>query len=100
MNEVLRVLLIGIITAMFTSLLTFAISTIAYRRIFREMIKEALESHEEKWHQDSMYQYIEKEIEKHEIDCPAFQRFVAVEKAIVFLVVKAGGNPRDYGLVS
>lgn len=99
MNSFIIGILIAFTAALFTSLLTFTITTIAYRKLFKEMIYEALVSHEEKWHKDSMYHYVESEIDKHEKDCPAFQRFIAVEKAIYFLVVKAGGNPRNYGLV-
>jgi len=93
-------LLIAFISAAFTALITFTVTTIAYRKVFKEMIVESLRSHEQQWHQDSLYQYTEKVLREHELSCAAFKRFSSLEKAIVFLVGEAGGNPVDYGLMS
>jgi hypothetical protein len=99
MNGLLLGLMSAFIAALFTALLTFTITTLSNRKMFKEMVFEALKSHEDKLHQDSMYQYVKSEINEHTENCPASRRFIAVERAMIFLVSKAGGNPKDFGLI-
>lgn len=87
-------------------LFTFFVTTLAYQKAFKSMITEAIKNHKDSLHQDSIYDHVEKELVKHEERCRATSELVAVnskvdkvEKAVIWLVEKQGGNLRDLGLI-
>lgn len=88
-------LLMIIVTAAISCLITMVASMIYYPGKFQKMIDGAFQTHEEIWHKDSMYAYVEKVVEKHENNCTANQKIEKVERAVTFLYIKAGGNIKD-----
>jgi hypothetical protein len=97
----LEKVLIIIITTIISALITYFISSLINNKIFQKSIDEAIKVHEKVWHQDSMYRYVEDQIEKHINQCGAEgvkKELVSLKQALTFLVVKHEGNPRDFGL--
>ena len=97
--------IVGITTAIFSALLTFFVTTIAYKNKFealkRELaleIKAAIATHNEIKHQDSMYVFVGSEIKKHESQCNGGEKIARIEKALVYMITLTGGNPKDAGL--
>jgi len=103
-----QAILIAIVASVISGLITFTITTLAYQKFFKAMIAEGINNHEKIWHQDSMYDHVDKEISKHEIRCDAIKSIEKIEKvekkvdkmelAVFWLVKKSGGNLSEIGL--
>lgn len=74
---------VGIIVAIFSSLLTFTVTKVTSRTV---------RQHEEVFHQDSLYSYTEAEITKHRIACGASEKLKKIEKVVIAIFIKQGGN--------
>lgn len=97
--------LVAIFTSLFTALLTFFITTISYKNRFESLkkeltieVKEAISTHNAIKHQDSMYTFVETELKKHTDNCNGTTRMDKLEKALIYIIVQMGGNPKDAGL--
>lgn len=83
------------ITTVLSGLITFSSTMVWTRGSFEKGIEKAIKVHEEMWHKDSMYKYVESEFSKHKSQCPASKRFEKLEGMVKFMYIKAGGNIED-----
>lgn len=90
--------MIAIIASVFSTLVTFLVSSLSSRYLLKKMVQEEIKHHNEVFHQDSMYEYVETEIKKHETECIAHKDFDAIKRALIFLVTKQNGSPMELGL--
>lgn len=82
-------LLIGVLSAIMSSFITFFITTIAQRNSVKEMI----DNHEKIWHQDSMYEYVESQLKSHSSVCPANAGLNRMTRMIEHLLALNGVDP-------
>lgn len=85
-------IMIAIIAGVFCSMFTAIISLLMAPKLLKGMVTDAIKQHTDVWHQDSMYQYFEKEIDKHKDNCPANQDIEMIRIAVIWLVEKQGGD--------
>lgn len=96
-----KVLLL-VITAIISALITYFITSLAGNSSSKKQIKEAIENHEKLWHQDSMYKYVDIQLKEHVSSCGiegVKDELSAMRSALIFLVLKQGGNPKDFNLL-
>jgi hypothetical protein len=89
---------IAAIASAFSILLTIVLNMLLNPKAIKDVVHGVMRTHEEIWHKDSMYQYVELELKKHNEACPAPRSIRKVEKAVTFLFVKAGGELKDLDL--
>lgn len=98
-------LIIGIITgisvAVFSSLLTFFVTSISKDTLVKSKINNAVQIHKQIDHQKSIFDVVE----HHENTCtprsdlPDIKKtLLKLEIAVAFLIKQAGGDPKDYKL--
>lgn len=80
----------------FTALLTFTVTTLYDRKVFKAMLQESMVNHEKQMHQATMLSLIE----KHEENCAARNDLIPIKMALAFLVAKQpDGDPKRLGLI-
>lgn len=97
----LEKILIGVLCLIIGGLVSYFFTTILNRKIFKETVSEAITIHTKIDHKDSP----SKLIRVHESSCNARNNIEEIKKtvlvvktAVIFLVNKAGGDPRNLGL--
>lgn len=84
----MHTILTSSVVALVSVLLTFTFTTLASR----STIEKAVKTHVEILHQDSLYQYVETELHKHKADCVASNKIEKIEKIVLAIYVRQGGN--------
>jgi len=82
----------GVIVAIVSALLTFTVTTLSMRGSVRTETEAAVNNHVAILHQDSLYEYVESAISKHKLDCGAAKKLEKIEKVVLAIYVKQGGN--------
>lgn len=99
MAPLLQGIVIAIISMVFGSLLSFFISVLSQRKYFKEAVDGAIQSHIDINHQDSHYQHILKQIQDEKEAREKMELKVeSIEKLMLFIVAKNGGELKDLGL--
>jgi len=80
------------VSVLLTSLITYFITTLVNRSAYAAVAKSLVKHHEQIWHQDSMYAFVEKEIGKHTKNCEAAQDIKHVKNIVLAIYVKQGGK--------
>lgn len=88
-------IIIAVISALISGLASFTFTIIRSEKKFRDIVQEGIKAHEKIWHQDSIYKFVESELNKHKADCRANIGFDKLEKAVYFLVIKSGASQQD-----
>ena len=79
----LNTVFITIIASLFSALLTYFFTTIAQRKVFNEIVKNHLDVHNRVYH----------------TNCPDnIRKLDRIEKAVIYMMVKAGHNLQEAGL--
>lgn len=76
-------------------LATFLVTTLADRRLFKEMLKEYISNHEKQMHQSTTAALIE----KHEANCVARKDITSIKMALACLLSKYNEDPEKFGLL-
>jgi hypothetical protein len=92
-------MVVGIVCALVAGLLTFTLTVLSSRRVFTNEAKSAVEQHVGVWHQDSMYEHVDREMKEHETECPARRDTEKIKTALIWMVVEMKGNPKELGLI-
>jgi len=87
-------LIVGLVCIIMGALLTFFITTLSQRNLFNKIAKDITNVHERIHHNIP----IKKAIIEHESKCQAHKEISSIKSALIFLVVKQGGNIKDLGL--
>jgi hypothetical protein len=98
-------IVILILSCVLSTLLTYFITTIVSRRGFDNIVKQYMDTHLEARHAAilsgaDIVATIERRVVQHELTCDGNQRLMRIERALIWLVVKAGGDLKDLGLTS
>lgn len=88
----MNAVMVGVIVAIISTLLTFTVTTISMRGSVRTETEAAVKNHVAILHQDSLYEYVEGAILKHKQDCGASAKLEKIEKVVLAIYVKQGGN--------
>lgn len=101
----INTLLIAILSALFSSLITYFVRTVSISKIIKTSIEEAIFQHEKVFHKDEVVSIVKEEISNHEKHCQAPEKLEIIFKsletqktALIFLVSQNGGNPKNLGL--
>lgn len=87
--------IVAVFSGVFCTLIAALVSLIMTPRILRAVTKEAIDQHVAVWHKDTICDYVEKELNKHVLQCTANQNFEQVRIAVFWLVENAGGDIRS-----
>jgi hypothetical protein len=88
--------LVGIVCSVISVLLTYTLTTLVDRKVFKAMLDEHILNHEKEHHKKSIMDMIE----KHENTCDARQDLASIKLGLAFLISKQpDGDPRKFGLV-
>lgn len=81
-----------------TSLATYFITAVSSRRSLEEQLATALETHLQSAHAVDVSGLVETKLTRHVEHCNGPHRLTRIERALIFLVVKNGGNLSELGL--
>lgn len=90
----LEKIIIAIVAGLFCSMATALISIIIAPRIFKSLVLEELNHHNTEYHKET----ITMAIATHTKSCVANSQISQIRDAVLWLVIKAGGNPKELGL--
>lgn len=95
MDSLAQPILVGVLVAVFTTLVTFTITVISGRGAIEKSVTKGIKVHEQVNHKDSLYTYVQKEIADHKADCNAPVRLRKIEKVVMAIYVQQGGRIED-----
>ncbi len=98
-------IIIVVFSCLLSGLFTYFVTTIVSRRGMETIVKQAVEGHVESRHSSilsvsDIASQVERRVTQHELACNGNQRLMRIERAIIWLVVKQGGDLNDLGLGS
>lgn len=89
-------IIVGIVCAFISAMITFFVTTIAQRSMYEELSKKATRQHIEAQHNNkSVQDYIDAHIR----ECKAPSELERLKTGIAFLVGQMGGDPKKMGLL-
>jgi hypothetical protein len=96
---------IVILSCLLSALLTYFVATVISRRGFDVIVRQALDGHLDARHATiisgtEIAATVERRVVQHEMSCNGNQRLVRIERALIWLVVKNGGDLKDLGFNS
>lgn len=112
MQSITITVLVAILAAVFSALITYFIRSVSEKSKVEELtiaikasIEGAIKHHEEVYHRDEVVAIVKEGIREHERHCIApgkleiiFDKLECHNTALAFLVSKNGGNPKELGL--
>jgi hypothetical protein len=105
LEQTMIIVLTGIISALISYFFTMQASkkstTTQVREVREELMRtitETIVHHNEANHKDDLRTAIKMAISEHVEMCGGSERLPRIERALVFLVTRAGGSPSDLGL--
>lgn len=88
-------LLISILVAVFSTLLTYVITTIVNNKSFIKVLTDSFKQHEAVWHQQTMEKYVKDAVNEHKTSCDGFTKMSHIEKIVLAIYAKQGGKIED-----
>lgn len=76
-------IIVGVIIVCITALVTYFITSVSQKTSLKELMTE----------------HTRNKLTEHSRDCKAVKRIEKMERAIIYIVVQLGGNPKDLGLL-
>lgn len=95
MSTVVSSIIVALVGCLFGALVTYFVTTISSRKSIEDMAYGVVRQHIKEFHKDDPW----KIVEKHETECPAPPAVKRIERGVLFVVMKLGGNPSELGLV-
>jgi len=102
MNTALQMVVVAIITASFTALLTFFLSILSQRRYFRDAIDISLKTHANIHHKKSyedLEKYVNTKVREEREDIEKLtKKLENIDRTLVWLAYKSGAKPEDLNI--
>jgi len=102
-------IIITLLSVVLAALVTYFITSISARRTadraieatdkaVEAAIRLAINVHNEIKHKEDTYDVVERRVNKHELTCNGNARLSRIEKMLVYVILKIGGNLSEVGL--
>ena len=105
MDTIVSQVVIVLISVIFGGLFTYFIASLTQRKVFKSIAQELTTYHERIYHKRSVESQLKEQetklllsLKEHAEKCVAAKEMEKLKVGVIWLVVQAGGSPKDIGI--